>query len=404
MGSELISVLMVNYNHEETIGETIESVLSQTYSNIQFIIVDDGSTDNSCNVIKKYNDSRIELYRLEKNCHICQATNYGLTKVRGKYLARIDSDDIWYPGKLERQINFLKEDSTRDICFSWIDLIDENGNNINEECGELVRLFETNYKGQEEWLHTFYFIGNCLSHPSVLMKTKVMNEIGGFELGYMQAHDFDYWIRIAKQFSIYIIPERLLAMRRFVESVNKGKNNSNDSIECNTRFFNEFTDIRAHFFDDMDNALFRKTFGTDFINKNAKTELELECEKAFLMCRPICGEKGIPPAGIRRLHELFRRPEAVSVLEDIYNFRVQDLYQLTGKHLYCDKMWNKRLEKALEDCQRLQDKVERLEEENKNQKRLIQEYAESTTWKIMAPFREVGRAVKKMSAINKKMS
>ena len=142
----------------------------------------------------------------------------------------------------------------------------------------------------------------------------------------------------------------------------------------------------------------------DFINKNAKTELELECEKAFLMCRPICGEKGIPPAGIRRLHELFRRPEAVSVLEDIYNFRVQDLYQLTGKHLYCDKMWNKRLEKALEDCQRLQDKVERLEEENKNQKRLIQEYAESTTWKIMAPFREVGRAVKKMSAINKKMS
>ncbi len=133
MGNELVSVLMVNYNHEDTIGETIESVLGQGYQNMQFIIVDDGSTDSSCRVIEGYKDERIELYKLEKNRHICYATNYGFQKVKGEFLARIDSDDIWYPDKLERQMDFLRSNPDRDICFSWIDLIDETGRNINEE-------------------------------------------------------------------------------------------------------------------------------------------------------------------------------------------------------------------------------------------------------------------------------
>ena len=158
---------MVNYNHEDTIGETIESVLRQDYQNMQFIIVDDGSTDSSCKVIKSYKDERIELYKLEKNRHICYATNYGFQKVKGEFLARIDSDDIWYPDKLERQMDFLRSNPDRDICFSWIDLIDETGRNINEEYREMVELFETSFRGQSDCLHTFYFLGNCLSHPSV---------------------------------------------------------------------------------------------------------------------------------------------------------------------------------------------------------------------------------------------
>lgn len=396
MNKELISVLMVNYNHEKTIGETIESVLGQTYSYIQFIIVDDGSTDNSCDVIKKYDDARIELHRLEKNGHICQATNYGFTKVKGKYLARIDSDDVWYPNKLERQIKYLSESSERSICFSWIDLIDEEGNNINQECKELVSLFETKFESQEEWLRTFYFIGNCLSHPSVLMESEIMREIGGFDLGYMQAHDFDYWIRVAKKYPIFVIQERLLAMRRFMGSESERKNNSSDSMECNIRFFNEFTDIRAHFFENMDRTLFLKTFRTDFINKKAETELEIECEKAFLMCRPIYGEKSIPPAGIRYLHELFRIPEAVEVLESTYNFSVKDFYQMTGQHIYCDKIWNRRLIQVQEECERQKKEIEKLKVDNDEQRKLIQEYAESTTWKVMAPFRAVGTGIRKI--------
>ena len=93
---------MVNYNHEAHLPLTIESVLSQSYQNIQFIIIDDGSTDGSQPIIKDYakKDPRIEYYFLEKNRHICHATNFGFRKVTGEYLARIDSDDLWYPDKL----------------------------------------------------------------------------------------------------------------------------------------------------------------------------------------------------------------------------------------------------------------------------------------------------------------
>ena len=119
MKEELITVLMVNYNHEDTIKEAIESVLNQTYTNIQFVIVDDGSTDASCRIAEQFDDSRIELYHLERNEHICYATNFGFSKIKGRYLARIDSDDIWYPDKLNKQIALMQRNKECKICFTW---------------------------------------------------------------------------------------------------------------------------------------------------------------------------------------------------------------------------------------------------------------------------------------------
>lgn len=395
MGNELVSVLMVNYNHEDTIGETIESVLRQDYQNMQFIIVDDGSTDSSCKVIKSYKDERIELYKLEKNRHICYATNYGFQKVKGEFLARIDSDDIWYPDKLERQMDFLRSNPDRDICFSWIDLIDETGRNINEEYREMVELFETSFRGQSDCLHTFYFLGNCLSHPSVLMRTGIMRETGDFDLGYMQSHDFDYWVRIAKKHPLYVMPERLLAMRRFMGEGKENINNSNQSDISNTRFFNEYMDIRAHFFDGMDDGLFCDTFRNDFVCPDSETDLELECEKAFLLCRPILSEQAVPAAGIRRFHELLRNQDAVRLLEEKYQFTVKDFYQMTGGHLFCDRMWNERMHRKSEECSRIQAENDRLRAEIKRQRKEIKDYAESTSWKVTAPLRAAGKILRK---------
>lgn len=395
MGNEMVSVLMVNYNHEGTIGETIKSVLGQTYKNIQFIIVDDGSTDRSCEVIEGFKDERIELYRLEKNRHICYATNQGFDKVKGKFLARIDSDDIWYPEKLEKQMAYLAENPEYKICFSWIDLIDENGRNINEECGELVRLFETHFTGQSDCLHTFFFIGNCISHPSVLMHTEVMRQIGGFDLGYMQSHDFDYWVRIAKKYPIYVMPDRLLAMRRFLGVGKEHTNNSNVSEASNIRFFNEFMDIRAHFFVDMEDELFCQTFREDFRCRESASKQELACEKAFLLCRPIHGEETIPSAGISNLYELLRNEETSSLLEEKFSFTVKDFYEMTGNHLYCDRIFLTETKRMKEECRRLRDEVCRLKEDSARHKRIIREYEESTSWKITAPLRAAGKKLHK---------
>jgi len=108
MKKDLVSVLMVNYNHADTIEKSIRSVLEQTYSKLQLIIVDDGSTDNSVEIINSIDDPRIELYEEKENKQICAVTNIGMKKVRGEYFARIDSDDLWEKNKLEIQVEYLK--------------------------------------------------------------------------------------------------------------------------------------------------------------------------------------------------------------------------------------------------------------------------------------------------------
>lgn len=385
----LVSVLMVTYNRGKVLKETIESVLSQTYKNIQFIIVDDGSTDDSYDIIKSFHDPRIEVYRLEKNRHICYATNFGFSKVKGEYLARIDSDDVWYLTKLEKQVEFLKKNAKYKICFSWIDLIDENGKSINEKNKELLHLFESDFIGQSDCLRYFFMHGNCLSHPSVLMETSVMNNIGGFHPGYMQSHDFEYWVRIAKKYPIYVMQERLLAMRRFGENKEKGNNNSNTSYVNSLRFYNEYVDIKRHFFDGMEDELFIKTFKEDFINKDAKSKAELECEKAFLLCHPILHSTKTPPIAVEKFYELLLNDETKKILEDKYDFTEKTFYKMTGETIYFDHFVEKKLDTL--DVQ-----VSELEKENRFLKEQVHLYKDSKSWKITKPLRDLSEKVKKV--------
>lgn len=390
MGNELVSVLMVNYNHEDTIGETIESVLGQGYQNMQFIIVDDGSTDSSCRVIEGYKDERIELYKLEKNRHICYATNYGFQKVKGEFLARIDSDDIWYPDKLERQMDFLRSNPDRDICFSWIDLIDETGRNINEECREMVGLFEASFRGQSDCLHTFYFLGNCLSHPSVLMRTGIMRETGDFDLGYMQSHDFDYWVRIAKKYPIYVMQERLLAMRRFIHENSEVENNSKTYGPNVIRYENEAANIKRHFFEDMEDELFIRTFRQDFKNPESNTKEELECEKIFLLCKTCPELQNILPTGLDNFLELY--PKYAEILKQKFDFTVHDFYDFTGNRVY----HNEREENAKrreQEC--LKEELQKVHKECERLKMQIEAYENSKSWKATAPFRKIKAVWKK---------
>lgn len=395
----LISVLMVNYNHEDTIRETINSVLNQTYENIQFIIIDDGSTDNSCKIINEFNDDRIELFKLEKNEHICYATNFGFSKVKGQLLARIDSDDIWYPTKLERQMKFMHENEECQVCFSWCDLIDENGCLINESEAGLFKLYQARFDSQEECLQRFYFKGNCLAQPSVLMKTEVMRNIGDFELTYKQLHDFDYWIRIAKCYKIYVIPERLIAVRRFRKDNKKNENASATNEANDTRVFNEYMDIREHFFDDMSEELFVSTFRKEFMCEDSCTPLELECEKAFLLCKPQDGWNGIPPAGIRKFKVLFRNEQAKNILEKKYHFTIKDLYILTQNHIYYDSLIRNKNENLINKLELLMDNISNenliLYKEIDFYKEEISRYRESTSWKITKPFRTIGKLLRR---------
>ena len=390
MDRELVSVLMVNYNRGTTIGESIKSVLAQTYTDLELIIVDDGSTDDSCSVIESIKDSRIKLYRLEQNEHISHATNYGFQKVTGAYLARIDSDDVWYPQKLEKQITFLKNNPEYKICFAWIDLIDEYGNSINEQQKELLCVFETTFQGQSDCLHRFFFGGNCLSHPSVVMRTELMREIGDFNLAYMQSHDFDYWVRIAKKYPIYVMQERLLAMRRFIHENSEVENNSKTYGPNVIRYENEAANIKRHFFEDMEDELFIRTFRQDFKNPESNTKEELECEKIFLLCKTCPELQNILPTGLDNFLELY--PKYAEILKQKFDFTVHDFYDFTGNRVY----HNEREETAKrreQEC--LKEELQKVHKECERLKMQIEAYENSKSWKATAPFRKIKAVWKK---------
>lgn len=402
MGEKQVSILMVNYNHQDTIGEAIQSVMNQTYSNFRLVIVDDGSTDRSVEIVKGFEDERIELYQMDKNRHICEATNYGFTKIHGDYLARIDSDDIWKSNRLERQLDYMAEHPECRICFSWIDLIDETGTIINDKDRELLGLFETKFETQREWLRTFFYVGNCLCHSSVLMTRELMEELGEFNRGFAQSHDFDYWVRAAKRCScMHVIQERLVSLRRYSEET---INNSRCTVEQDTRFFNEYAEIRKHFFEDMSEEIFICAFGEDFKLATSVMKDELDCEKAFLLCTPINTTNSVPAAGIEALMKLTNNEKTKKLLEEKYNYTVKDFYKISCNHIYCDAYLETReetLEKVIHEKEVLKKEILIKQEEQKQLLRIIREYENSTSWKLTRPLRKAGERIKRVKNLKR---
>lgn len=128
----LVSIIMPVYNCKDFIGITLDSVIAQTYQNWELIIVDDCSTDNTADVIASYADKepRIRYYKLSTNSGAAISRNTAVDQAKGKYLAFLDSDDVWFPEKLKRQINFMRQNGYTFTCTSYIK-IDDKGNYLN---------------------------------------------------------------------------------------------------------------------------------------------------------------------------------------------------------------------------------------------------------------------------------
>lgn len=124
-----VSIIMPAYNSALFIGETIESVLDQTHTDWELIVIDDGSTDETVAVVNNYQDERIRLLKCERNCGAALARNYGLREAKGKWVAFLDSDDRWLPEKLEKQIAFMEKNG---YSFSYTDyrVVDLQGKNL----------------------------------------------------------------------------------------------------------------------------------------------------------------------------------------------------------------------------------------------------------------------------------
>lgn len=430
----LISVLMVNYNKEDVIAETIESVLGQSYKNIQFIIVDDGSTDRSADIIREYaeRDQRIESYLCKENKKVCAVTNFGYKKVKGEYLARIDSDDTWVPEKLEKQLEFMLAHEDCEICFTGANIIDENSKLINDLEPMLDYMCNLPEMSTEENLRWLFSRGNYLAQTTVMMKTKFREVLGEFNLAYGQLHDYEYWVRAAKKTHIYKMPERFTNWRRFQHE--REKNMSSSSREAQIRMMNESVLISSHFFDDMPDELFSRAFRCMFQNPEAASPEEYACEKAFLLCGKYkLKELYQPIPGIFALERLMGEPKYQQILQDVYQYLPSHFYRELTQHLFMDKyiqeemeekdykiqlIWtakteaeeaNRILEKRLaaaeeqikknqelmEETELLSIELEKVKAQNKELQKTLGTISESKSWKLTAPVRHMLDKLKK---------
>lgn len=206
----LVSVVMPCYNGKKYIGEAIESVINQTYSNWELIIVDDGSVDNSYKIISRYlSDPRIKYIRHKSNKGIAAARNTGLLKSNGKYITLLDNDDTWAEEKLEIQLNAFKESNNETgLIFGNRGKIDFQGN-LKKYKKVKVNISNDRFSNLKK-----LFIRNYICSITVIFKKECTGRIGYFDEEIKWgADDFDLWLRIAGQFDIKYI-DRIIAYKR----------------------------------------------------------------------------------------------------------------------------------------------------------------------------------------------
>lgn len=200
MKKELVSIITPSYNTAEFISETINSVLSQTYINWEMIIVDDCSSDNTTEVVASFKDSRIKYIQNNKNCGAAICRNKAISAAKGKWIAFLDSDDLWLPHKLERQINFMNKNGYH---FSYTDYceIDEQSN----PNGKIVTGPEQINKRK---MYDFCWPG-CLT---VMYDADYIGKIHIENL--KKNNDYAMWLKIVKRADCYLFDEILAKYRK----------------------------------------------------------------------------------------------------------------------------------------------------------------------------------------------
>ena len=198
--NNLVSIITPSYNSSRFIEECVGSVISQTYDNWELLIVDDYSIDNSLQILKKYNDKRIQLIELDKNVGAAKARNVAIRKAKGKYIAFLDSDDLWEPQKLEKQISFMESE---DIAFSFSAYQPMSDDELK--------------------LYSIIHAPKIVTYSSYLKKTIIgcltviidREKTGGFEMPKIRSsHDMALWLLIMRRgFDAYGLDENLARYR-----------------------------------------------------------------------------------------------------------------------------------------------------------------------------------------------
>lgn len=222
-----VSVVMPAYNAEKYLREAIDSILAQTYKDFEFIIINDGSTDRTKEIILSYSDPRIVYLENEENSGICVTLNKGLDAARGRYIARMDADDIALPDRFALQVDFLDSHPKIGVVGSYLQIMDEKG--------VKKYIFENSPDPDECYINMIF--ATSVGHPSVLIRKSCLKDNNlEYEEYFRGMEDFFLWWQIAKHAQISNIPKPLLNYRCHGNQVTKNQIN-NDFLKRQKEFF-----------------------------------------------------------------------------------------------------------------------------------------------------------------------
>lgn len=202
-----LSIIMPVYNCEETIIPAVRSILDQSFTDFEFIIVDDGCTDQTIPHIKELADSRIIILSNEENIGLTRSLNKAITRSTGAYIARQDADDISMPGRLEKQITFMDAHPKITVLGTSRATLDHNGHIIS------TTLLP------EEPDYSSFLKRNCLAHGSIIIRREDLIKAGGYNEVFKFTQDYELWLRIAKDHKIMNLQEPLYGIRRHEKRV-----------------------------------------------------------------------------------------------------------------------------------------------------------------------------------------
>jgi len=197
-----VSVVIPTYNRLPMMNEAVESVLSQDVEDLELIVVDDCSTDGTAEEMKKYG-GRVKLLHHTENKGVSAARNRGILQARGKYVAFLDSDDLWVKGKLKTQVAFLDDNPQYPLCYTdeiWI----RKGKRVNP------MLKHAKYSG---WIFEKCLPLCIISPSSAMMRRTLFSRVGLFDEALPVCEDYDFWLRVSSRFPIFFINRKLIIKR-----------------------------------------------------------------------------------------------------------------------------------------------------------------------------------------------
>lgn len=210
--SPLVSIVIPVHNGEKYIKESIDSCLGQTYKNIEIIVVDDKSEDNTLNILKDYGD-RITTVPVEKQNGLGNVINIGIRKSKGKYIARMDADDIMYPTRIEKQVEYLESHPSCVAIGGQIDIIDENGNITGHR----------EYAVEDKDIKKNLFLFQPFAHPAVTLRRSTLEEIGLYPENIWKVEDVKLFLILSTKGEFHNLEDTVLKYRMTFKTESQSK-------------------------------------------------------------------------------------------------------------------------------------------------------------------------------------